>query len=71
MTNKDQEPTKPDRANVPPQPNEPREKEWAQNEESKAKEQQRKMQDQGRDNPNPSHPYEHGGARVPDKGSHR
>ena len=71
MTTKDQEPTKPDRANVPPQPNEPREKEWAQNQESKAKEQERKMQDQGRENPNPGHNYEHGGARVPDKGSHR
>ena len=71
MTQNSNEPTKPDRANVPPQPNEPRETEWAQNEESKAKEFDRRMQDQGRENANPDHPYEHGGAKVRDKGSHR
>ena len=71
MTQKDQEPTKPDRANVPPQPNEPREKEWAQNQESQAKEQERKMQDQGRENTSRTSKYEHGGARVSDKSSHR
>ncbi len=71
MNTKDQEPNKPDRANVPPQPNEPREKEWAKDEEARAREMKRKMDDQGRENQNPSHNYEHGGARVSDKGSHR
>lgn len=72
MTNNNQEPTTPNDANVPPQPNEPREKEWAQNQESAAKEYKRKMDDQGRgNNIDPGHNYEHHGARISDQGNRK
>ena len=69
---KHQEPSQPDRANVPPQPNEEREKEWAGIKETQAKEFKRKMNDQGRENNiDPGHNYEHHGARIPDQGNRK
>jgi hypothetical protein len=53
------------------QPNEKPEKQYAQKEGQKFEQYQKEQRDHGRENVDPGHNYEHHGARVSDKGSHR
>ena len=53
------------------QPNEKPEKQYAQKDETKFKDYEKERRDHGTDNTDPGHNYEHHGARVRDKGSHR
>lgn len=51
------------------QPNEKPEKQYAQDQASKAKQYEQEQRDHGRDNVDPGRNYEHHGARIPDQGS--
>lgn len=53
------------------QPNEKPEKQYAQDDSTKAKQYEKEQRDHGRDNADPGHNYEHGGARIPDQGNRK